>query len=304
MAAVMKSEMKSAVGSAATFILRDPLVALSLFILGSIALIGISAPWIAPYDPAQTFEGAYSLPPFFLEGADPKFLFGTDDVGRDIFSRLMHGAQVSLLAGLSVAVISILLGVLLGAIAGWRGGWTEMIILRAMDTMMALPSILLAIVVVTILGPSLVNAVIAASVTAIPGVVRLVRASIVEEKRKPYALSSKLYGASGTRIVFFDLMPNILAPILVQATLGFGDGILNVAALGFLGLGARPPMAEWGTMLADARAFVESHPWLVTAPGLCILIVILSFNILGDHLRDHFDPKLRARQVGAAGGAT
>ena len=277
------------------FVLDEPLVALAAAILGTIALVGLFAPWLAPYDPAQTFEGAYSLPPFFLEGHDPRFFLGTDDVGRDLFSRLMHGAQVSLLAGLSVAVLSIMIGVILGAVAGWRGGWIESLILRAMDTMMALPSILLAIVVVTILGPSLVNAVIAASVTAIPGVVRIVRAAINEEKRKPYALSSRLFGASGTRIVVLDLMPNITAPILVQATLGFGDGILNVAALGFLGLGARPPMAEWGTMLADARAFVESQPWLVTAPGVCILVVILSFNLLGDHLRDRFDPKLRAR---------
>ncbi len=277
------------------FARSEPLVFIAVFVLVVVSLIGVFAPWLAPYEPARTFEGAYSLPPFFLNGHDARFVLGTDDVGRDVLSRLMHGAQVSLLAGLSVATLSLALGVLLGAVAGWRGGWVETIILRAMDTMMALPSILLAIVVVTILGPSLVNAVIAASVTAIPGVVRLVRAAIAEEKTKPYALSAKLYGASGSRIVAVELMPNITAPILVQATLGFGDGILNVAALGFLGLGARPPMAEWGTMLADARAYVESQPWLVTAPGLCILIVILSFNILGDHLRDRFDPKLRAR---------
>lgn len=278
------------------FFIEEPLVALALIVLVSMSLFGVFASWLAPYGPAQTFEGAYSLPPFFLAGHDPRFFLGTDDVGRDVLTRLMHGAQVSLLAGLSVAVLSVSCGVILGAIAGWCGGWTEAAILRAMDTMMALPSILLAIVVVTILGPSLVNAVLAAAVTAIPGVVRVVRAAIAEEKRKPYALSSKLYGASGTRIVIVDLMPNIMAPILVQATLGFGDGILNVAALGFLGLGARPPMAEWGTMLVDARAFVESQPWLVTAPGLCILAVILSFNLLGDQLRDQFDPKLRSRR--------
>lgn len=281
---------------AGQFFVSEPLVALALVILGAMSLFGVFATWLAPFAPERTFEGAYSLPPFFLDGHDPRFFLGTDDVGRDVLSRLMHGAQVSLLAGLSVAVLSISFGVLLGAIAGWRGGWIEAAILRAMDTMMALPSILLAIVVVTILGPSLINAVIAASVTAIPGVVRVVRAAISEEKRKPYALSSKLYGASGSRIVIVDLMPNITAPILVQLTLGFGDGILNVAALGFLGLGARPPMAEWGTMLADARAFVESQPWLVTAPGVCILAVILSFNLLGDHLRDRFDPKLRSRR--------
>ncbi len=281
---------------AGRFFINEPLVGLAVTILIAMSFLGLFAAWLAPYGPAQTFEGAYSLPPFFLDGYDDRFLLGTDDVGRDVLSRLMHGARVSLLAGLSVAVLSISIGVCLGAVAGWRGGLTEAAILRTMDTMMALPSILLAIVVVTILGPSLVNAVIAASVTAIPGVVRVVRAAIAEEKRKPYALSSKLYGASGPRIVILDLMPNITAPILVQATLGFGDGILNVAALGFLGLGARPPMAEWGTMLADARAFVESQPWLVTAPGLCILAVILSFNLLGDSLRDRFDPKLRSRR--------
>ncbi len=285
----------TAVKQSARFIFDEPLVALAAMILGTVAMVGLLAPWLAPFDPAQTFEGAYSLPPFFLDGHDARFFLGTDDVGRDLLSRLMHGARVSLLAGLSVAILSIMIGVVLGAIAGWRGGWVESFIMRAMDTMMALPSILLAIVVVTILGPSLVNAVIAASVTAIPGVVRIVRAAIQEEKRKPYALSAKLFGAGGTRIVVLDLIPNVTAPILVQATLGFGDGILNVAALGFLGLGARPPMAEWGTMLADARAFVESQPWLVTAPGVCILMVILSFNLLGDHLRDRFDPKLRTR---------
>jgi ABC-type dipeptide/oligopeptide/nickel transport system permease subunit len=265
-------------------------------LLGVTAVFAIFAPIIAPYDPAQTFEGAYSLPPFFSDGWDPRFLLGTDDVGRDLFSRLIYGARISLLAGFAVTVLSLVVGVVLGALAGWKGGLIEAAVLRLMDTMMALPSILLAIVVVTILGPSLVNAVIAAAVTAVPGVVRLVRATIREEKSKPYSLSAKLYGAGGFRIVTMELLPNSLAPIFVQGTMGFGEGILNVAALGFLGLGARPPMAEWGTMLADSRAYVESQPWLVTAPGLCILIVILSFNLLGDHLRDVFDPKLKTRE--------
>lgn len=276
---------------------KEPLTVLAVAILGTAAIAGVFANQIAPYSPTQTFEGAYSLPPFFMDGADPRFFLGTDDVGRDLFSRLLHGARVSLLAGLSVSMISLFIGVILGAIAGWRGGWIESLILRTMDTMMALPSILLAIVVVTILGPSLMNAILAAAITAVPSVVRIVRAAIREEKAKPYALSAKLYGASGLRIVSIELMPNAMAPISVQATLGFGDGILNVAALGFLGLGARPPMAEWGTMLADSRAYVESQPWLVTAPGVCILLVILSFNLIGDHLRDRFDPKLRERKV-------
>lgn len=276
--------------------LGGPLIILAMSLLGVTAVFAIFAPLIAPYDPAQTFEGAYSLPPFFSDGWDPRFLLGTDDVGRDLFSRLIYGARISLLAGFAVTVLSLVIGVVLGALAGWKGGLIEAAVLRLMDTMMALPSILLAIVVVTILGPSLVNAVIAAAVTAVPGVVRLVRATIREEKSKPYSLSAKLYGAGGFRIVTVELLPNSLAPIFVQGTMGFGEGILNVAALGFLGLGARPPMAEWGTMLADSRAYVESQPWLVTAPGLCILIVILSFNLLGDHLRDLFDPKLKTRE--------
>ncbi len=276
--------------------LGGPLIILAMSLLGVTAVFAIFAPLIAPYDPAQTFEGAYSLPPFFSDGWDPRFLLGTDDVGRDLFSRLIYGARISLLAGFAVTVLSLVIGVVLGALAGWKGGLVEAAVLRLMDTMMALPSILLAIVVVTILGPSLVNAVIAAAVTAVPGVVRLVRATIREEKSKPYSLSAKLYGAGGFRIVTMELLPNSLAPIFVQGTMGFGEGILNVAALGFLGLGARPPMAEWGTMLADSRAYVESQPWLVTAPGLCILIVILSFNLLGDHLRDVFDPKLKTRE--------
>lgn len=276
--------------------LGGPLIILAMSLLGVTAVFAIFAPLIAPYDPAQTFEGAYSLPPFFSDGWDPRFLLGTDDVGRDLFSRLIYGARISLLAGFAVTVLSLVIGVVLGALAGWKGGLIEAAVLRLMDTMMALPSILLAIVVVTILGPSLVNAVIAAAVTAVPGVVRLVRATIREEKSKPYSLSAKLYGAGGFRIVTVELLPNSLAPIFVQGTMGFGEGILNVAALGFLGLGARPPMAEWGTMLADSRAYVESQPWLVTAPGLCILIVILSFNLLGDHLRDVFDPKLKTRE--------
>lgn len=276
--------------------LGGPLIVLAVALLGATTFLAVFAPWIAPYDPAQTFEGAYSAPPFFLNGWDPRFLLGTDDVGRDLFSRLIYGARISLLAGFAVTVLSLVIGVVLGALAGWKGGFIETAILRLMDTMMALPSILLAIVVVTILGPSLVNAVIAAAVTAVPGVVRLVRATIREEKAKPYSLSAKLYGAGGFRIVTVELLPNSLAPIFVQGTMGFGEGILNVAALGFLGLGARPPMAEWGTMLADSRAYVESQPWLVTAPGVCILIVILSFNLLGDHLRDVFDPKLKTRE--------
>lgn len=266
---------------------------LALATVGFFLLLAIFGPWLAPYSASQTFESAYRLPPLGFEGADARFVLGTDDVGRDQVSRLIEGARLSLFAGLAVTLISMSLGVLIGAIAGWSGGWIESVILRLMDTLMALPSILLAIVVVTILGPSLTNAVLAAAVTSIPGVVRVVRAAIAIEKTKSYALSSRLFGAGSLRTVVLDLLPNCMAPILVQLTLGFGDGVLNVAALGFLGLGARPPAAEWGTMLADAKGFIESAPFLVVLPGLCILVVILSVNVLGDSLRDRLDPKLR-----------
>ncbi len=276
----------------------QPITILAGLILMIALVLSVFGPWLTPFDPLMVFEGQYRVLPFFAmpagSGSSP-YILGTDDVGRDILSRLIAGTRVSMAAGLSVAALSMFIGVGLGAIAGWLGGWVELIILRTMDTLMALPSILLAIVVVTILGPSLINAVLAAGITAIPGFVRVVRASIQLEKKKPYALAAKLYGASGFRTVLLELLPNCLAPILVQATLGFGDGILNVAALGFLGLGARPPTPEWGTMLADARPFVESDPWLVTGPGLCILLVILAFNILGDQVRDWLDPKLKAR---------
>lgn len=278
--------------------LRDPLLLGSAFILFLVAICTVFAPWITPYSPNQIFDEAYSLPPFFLSGSDPRFFLGTDDLGRDILTRLIFGARVSALAGLTVVFVSMSLGVFLGALAGWHGGFVEALILRIMDIMMAIPSILLAIVIVTLLGPSLINAVLAAAITAVPGIVRVVRAQIREEKAKPYALSAKLYGASHFRIVSFELLPNSVAPILVQLTMGFGDGILNVAALGFLGLGARPPMAEWGTMLSDARGFMETEPWLVTAPGICILLVILSFNLLGDSIRDRLDPKVRSKDRG------
>lgn len=271
----------------------------AITLLGSALLLVAMADWVAPHDPLQTFESAYRLPGVWSGEAnyDSRFILGTDDVGRDVLSRLLHGARWSMLAGLAVALMATWVGVILGALAAWWGRGVDGVISRAMDVLMALPSILLAIVVVTILGPSLLNAILAATLTAIPGVTRVVRAQLMLEMSKPYVAASRVAGAGGLRIVLRDLLPNCGGPILVQATLGFGDGLLNVAALGFLGLGARPPAPEWGAMLADARGFVESDPALVALPGLCIFLVIWAFNILGDEVRDHFDPKIRAREA-------
>ncbi len=255
--------------------------------------IGIFAPWLAPYSPMEVFPDYLRLPPSFFEGGNSLFFLGTDDLGRDLMSRLIHGTRVSLSIGLLIVLFSASLGTFLGLIAGSHGGWIDSLIMRIMDILMALPSILLAIVVVAILGPSFWNTVIAVSIVSLPGFVRLVRAAVLVEKNKNYVLASRSFGGSWTRVYVIGVLPNCLAPLLVQATLGFSNGILDAAALGFLGLGAQPPTPEWGTMLSDGRGFIESASHLVTFPGLCILIVVLGFNLLGDGLRDIFDPKGR-----------
>lgn len=264
------------------------LVLVTLFVL-----VALFAPWIAPYDPAAIHDGVFSQPPFWAAGGSHQYWLGTDDVGRDVLSRLIYGARISMGVGFMVVIFSLSIGTLLGLLAGYAGGFVDKVIMRLTDILMALPSILLAIVVVTILGQSLTNAVIAVGVVVIPGFIRLVRAQVMIEKNRQYVVASGSFGAGPGRQVFINILPNTLAPVIVQGTLGFSDGILNVAALGFLGLGAKPPTAEWGTMLADARAFIESAPWLVTLPGLCILVVVLGFNLLGDGLRDALDPRLK-----------
>jgi ABC-type dipeptide/oligopeptide/nickel transport system permease subunit len=257
------------------------------------ALIAVFAPLLAPYDPAQIFDGAFTKPPAWSGAGSAQFAMGTDDVGRDVLSRLIYGARISMAVGFFVVIFSRSIGALFGLVAGYVGGWVDSMIMRATDILMALPSILLAIVVVTILGQNLTNAIIAVGVTVIPGFIRLVRAQVMVERNRQYVVASGSFGAGPFRQVFVNILPNCMPPIIVQGTLGFSDGILNVAALGFLGLGAKPPTAEWGTMLSDARPYIESAPWLVTLPGLCILIVVLGFNLLGDGLRDALDPRLK-----------
>lgn len=266
---------------------------IGLVIVATFLLIAILAPLLAPYNPAVLHEEAYTYPPMWVEGGSSQFILGTDDVGRDVLSRLIYGARVSMGVGFMVVVFSLSIGVFFGLLAGYAGGWVDTVIMRVVDILMALPSILLAIVVVTILGQNLTNAIVAVSVTVIPAFVRLVRAQTLIEKNRQYVIASRTFGAGPTRQIFINILPNCLAPVIVQGALGFSEGILSVAALGFLGLGAKPPTAEWGTMLSDARAFIDSAPWLVTLPGLCILIVVLGFNLLGDGLRDALDPRLK-----------
>lgn len=256
-------------------------------------LVAIFAPLIAPHDPTHIYTEYLRLPPSFTVGGDPQFFFGTDDLGRDLMSRLIYGSQVSLSVGFAVVVISLVIGTFMGVIAGYYGGFIDKTVMRITDLIMSLPSILFAIVIVAVLGPGITNAIVAVSVVAIPNFVRIIRAQVMVEKSRQYVSAARLFGAGNFRIMFIEILPNCMAPLIVQASLGFSDGILNCAALGFLGLGAQAPMSEWGTMLSDARSYIESSPWMVTLPGLCILIVVLSFNLLGDGLRDALDPRLK-----------
>lgn len=266
---------------------------LSLILIAFLCLIAILAPIVAPHDPTKIFDNALRLPPAFNEGGNSQFLLGTDDLGRDLLSRLIYGSRISLIVGLSVVFLSATTGTVLGLVSGYYGGITDRIITRLTDMVMALPSILFAIVIVAVVGPGITNAIVAVSIVAVPNFIRIVRAQVLAEKNKQYVMAAKLFGANNTRIMFVEILPNIMAPLIVQATLGFSDGILNCAALGFLGLGAQAPMPEWGVMLSDARSFIESSPWMVTLPGLMIFIVVISFNLLGDGLRDALDPRLK-----------
>ncbi len=222
-----------------------------------------------------------------------RFWLGTDDVGRDMLSRLIYGARVSLLVGCIVVTLSLAAGVILGLSAGFFRGLVENLIMRLMDVMLALPSLLLAIAIVAILGPSLSNAMVAIAIVVLPHYVRLTRAAVITEMAKDYVIASQVAGAGLLRQMFINVLPNCMAPLIVQATLGFSSAILDAAALGFLGLGAQPPTPEWGTMLADARQFIQRAWWVVTFPGLAILITVLAFNLMGDGLRDALDPKLK-----------
>lgn len=258
-------------------------------------ILGLFASLISPYDPTQIHADSLRVPPFWHEQGSFQFILGTDDVGRDLLSRLIYSAQTSIMIGISIVMLSLLTGTFLGLYAGYYGGWVDRIIMRFIDILMALPSILLAIVIVAILGPGIKNSIIAVSIVAIPSFVRVIRAQVLVERQKEYVQAARAIGASNHHILFRQIFPNCLSPLIVQATLGFSDGILNVAALGFLGLGAQPPLPEWGSMLADSRGYIESAPWMVTFPGLCILFCVIGFNLLGDGLRDSLDPKLKTQ---------
>ncbi|MBN3190996.1 dipeptide ABC transporter permease DppC [Pectobacterium brasiliense] len=256
-------------------------------------IIAIGANVLAPHAPAEQFREALLRPPVWQEGGSWQFILGTDDVGRDVLSRLMYGARLSLLVGCLVVALSLVLGVIFGLLAGYFGGVVDALIMRIVDIMLALPSLLLALVLVAVFGPSIVNASLALTFVALPHYVRLTRAAVLVEVHRDYVTASRVAGASSVRQMFVNILPNCLAPLIVQASLGFSNAILDMAALGFLGMGAQPPTPEWGTMLSDVLQFAQSAWWVVTFPGLAILLTVLAFNLMGDGLRDALDPKLK-----------
>ena len=264
-----------------------------LVIIVSVVLVALLAPVIAPHDPNLTDTTIALKPPFWQENGSIAYPLGTDPIGRDILSRLIFGARLSLLIGIAVVAISIVIGTVLGLVAGFYRGLIEIFIMRLMDIVLTLPSLLLAIVIVAVLGPGLMNAMLAVALVILPHYVRLARAAVITETSKDYVMAARVSGAGTMRLMFKEVLPNCTAPLIVQASLGISTAILDAAALGFLGLGAQPPSPEWGTMLADAREFVLRAWWVVTFPGLAILVTVLAFNLLGDGLRDALDPKLK-----------
>ena len=276
---------------------------LGMVILGILILIAFTAPILAPYDPTLSMLDANppqnlerrSAPCIHLFGCpadQPQHILGTDGNIRDEFSRLLYGARVSLWIGLSTVTFAIVIGTVLGALGGYFGGWIDNLIMRTMDVLLAFPSLLLAIAIVTVLGPGLTNALLAIGIVSIPAYARVVRASVLSVREMDYVSATRALGGNTFQILFRRILPNALTPLIVQGTLGIATAILDAAALSFLGLGAQPPMAEWGSMLGAERNQVFTAPHLVFYPGIAIMITVLAFNLLGDGLRDALDPRL------------
>lgn len=266
---------------------KNKMALVGLGIVVFFILLAIFAPLLAPYDFKEQNLAERLQPP------SSKHLFGTDDFGRDIFSRVIYGARISLWVGFFSVLGSVIVGSMLGIIAGYYGRWIDGIISRLFDIMLAFPSILLAIGIVAVLGPSLQNALIAIAVINIPNFGRLIRSRVLSIKQEEYVMAAKAIGMSDMRILFHHILPNSMAPIIVQGTLAIATAIIEAAALGFLGLGAQPPNPEWGKMLADSKDFLTQAPWTMVFPGIAIMLTVLGFNLMGDGLRDALDPRMK-----------
>ena len=268
-------------------LLKSRIGVMGIVFIGILVLVAIFAPLIAPHDPLeQNIMMRYQAP-------SSEHILGTDEMGRDILSRIIYGSRISLQVGLFSIGLALVTGVFLGILSGYYGGIWDMIIMRIMDVMLAFPSILLAIAIVAILGPQLRNAMLAIGIINIPRFARIIRSSALSIKESEYIAAAKMMGASDVRIIFYHLLPNAMAPLIIQTTLSIATAILEAAALSFLGLGAQPPTPEWGAMLSDARSSLQRAPWVATFPGLAIIFGVLGFNLLGDGLRDALDPKMK-----------
>jgi peptide/nickel transport system permease protein len=254
-----------------------------------LVLAAIFASVLAPYDPYEIRVGKP------LSGPSRQHLFGVDDLGRDLLSRIIYGSRITLRIGVIIVVIEVLIGVTVGLVAGYYGGWVDGLLMRTTDVVLAFPGFILALAVVAILGPGLNNAMIAVGIAAWPYFARVVRGSVLSVKGMEYITAARVVGASGSRIMWRAMLPNVLAPIIVLASLEFPAAVLYASALSFLGLGAQPPSPEWGALLTDARSFIRSAPHLINIPGAAIFVVVLGFNLLGNTLRDVLDPRLRGR---------
>lgn len=266
-----------------------------LFIACILVICAVFAPLIAPYDPEIQDLSRRLIPPAWAEGGSLAHLLGTDDFGRDLFSRIVYGARISLMIGVISVSISLFFGLIMGVFAGYYGDIVDAIIMRVVDIMLSIPAILLAIVIVAILGPSLTNAMIAIGIVGVPTYARIVRASVLAEKAKEYVIASRINGAGNNRLMFGVILPNCTTPIIVQATMGFASAVLEAAGLSYLGLGAQPPTPEWGAMLADSLQYITTASWMILYPGIAIFLTVLGFNLMGDGLMDVLDPKLKEK---------
>lgn len=246
---------------------------------------GVFAPWLAPYDPAEQNIADRLQPP------NSEHLMGTDQVGRDVFSRILYGARISLKVSLMVVTISLLIGIVMGLVSGYAGGWVDEAIMRLVDLLIAYPGLLFALIVVAVLGPSLVNLLIALAVTGWTGYARIIRGEVLSVKEDGFVKAAQVMGASRWRIMFRHILPNVISPIVVLATLNLGTVVLGTAGLSFLGFGAQPPTPEWGNMIAQSRDTLTSAWWIANFPGLMIMLTVVGFNLLGDGLRDVLDPR-------------
>jgi len=272
---------------------RNKTAVAGLIIVVCFVLAAFFAPVLSPHDPVEISLYDQIKPPVWADGGTRKNILGTDDLGRDILSRIIYGSRVSLIVAVVSVGLAFVFGTFLGSVSGYYKGALDNVIMRIMDIILAFPYLLLAIVVVAYLGPSLQNAMMAIGITYVPRFARIVRGSVLEECEKDYVMAAKAVGAGDWRIIFITILPNCLGPLIVQTTLSFASAILDAAALSFLGLGAQPPTPEWGAMIAKSRSLILRASWVMTFPGIAILLAVLGFNLLGDGLRDALDPRLR-----------